>query len=196
MRQDDIKLNEAYSQVHTSSETLEEGILDRMGARLGSVGAAGKQLVGNLGKTLRGDTAGMVSHKGVYQDEKQKRIVASLVKAALNDISKLGLFGAGYAPTPEDTKDLTDLFDQFVADKRGSGLATGAGVKYDPKTGRPDVVIPDPKNLNHRYKGNVYKFEFTNGWKLNGKVVDPTLQKEITEDMFRTAPSKIQIRTK
>jgi hypothetical protein len=196
MRQDDIKLNEAYSQIHSDPETLEEGILDRMGARLGSVGAAAAQRLGNVGAAWRGDTAGMVSHKGVYQDEKQKRIVISLVKAALNDISKLGLFGAGYTPTPEDTKDLTDLFNQFIADKRGSGLATptsGADkIVYNPKTGKPKNV---GFSTGHRFKGVSYTFSGTKGWvDGSGVAVSPELQKAITEDLLRANPKAVEIR--
>lgn len=192
MRQDDIKLNEAYSQVYTSSETVEEGILDRMGARIGSVGAAAAQRLGNVGAAWRGDTAGMVSHKDVYQNEKQRRIVTSLVKAALNDISKLGLFGDGYAPTPDDTKDLTDLFNQFVADKRGSAAPITTAVKYSAK-GVPNIVVP-PSTV-HPYKGVKYTWDGIQGWKGSGGTkLTPAQQKEVTDDYIFNNPKGFSLR--
>jgi hypothetical protein len=165
-----------------------------MGARIGSVGDTAKQLVGNVGKTLRGDVAGMQSHKGVYQDQKQLRIVQSIVKSALDDIVKLGLLGKGYVAKPEDTKDLTDLLNTFITDKRGSGFETGSTVTYNPKTGKPNIAI-EAKDSKYRYNGNVYQFAGINGWTLKGKTVDAALQKEITEDMLRTAPDKVEIKT-
>jgi hypothetical protein len=191
MRQDDIKLNEAYSQVHTSSETLEEGILDRMGARLGSVGAAAAQRLGNVGAAWRGDTAGMVSHKDVYQNEKQRRIVTSLVKAALNDISKLGLFGDGYVATPDDTKDLTDLFNQFVADKRGSAAPATTKVKYSAK-GIPSIIVP-PKTV-HPYKGVKYAWNGIQGWKGGSGALTPAQQKEVTDDYIFNNPKGFSLK--
>ena len=163
MRKDDQMLNEAYSKIY--SQSLEEGILGRVGARVGAgLGAAG-QYAGNVGRSLLGK-ASPVAAGQAYQQNKQANIVASVVKNALNDIQKLGLFPQGYTPTPQDTKDLSDFFNQFITTKApASDLApTDSAAGTDPAPTAP----ANGETVKTNAGTNVYDAK-SGQWMLNGK---------------------------
>lgn len=133
MRSDDIFLYEAYEKVYQNSETIEEaGLLSRIGARVGAVGGAAKQYGANLANTLAGGGGTGLSSKDAYQQSKQTKIIETLVKDVLTDFQKLGLLGKGYQTTPEDSKKLTDLFNQFLAGKKPTQQAASTQTQTSP----------------------------------------------------------------
>jgi len=163
MRKDDQMLNEAYSKIY--SQQLEEGILDRIGARFGAgLGAAG-QYAGNVGRSLLGK-ASPVAAGQAYQQNKQANIIKSVVSNALNDIQKLGLFPQGYTATPEDTKQLSDFFNQFITTK-APAPATAPAATTAPTAGTP-TTPPDGETVKTNAGTNVYDAK-SGQWMLNGK---------------------------
>ena len=93
MKRDDILLNEAYAKVR--NDTIEEaGWIDRQKARLGALGSAAKQGIGDVSTALAGKpSAPDAGWRGVYDKSKKDAILNTLVKNINTDLSKLGLFG-------------------------------------------------------------------------------------------------------
>lgn len=93
MKKDDILLNEAYAKVR--NDTIEEaGWIDRQKARLGALGSAARQGIGDVSTALAGKpSAPDAGWRGVYDKSKRDSILNTLVKNINTDLSKMGLFG-------------------------------------------------------------------------------------------------------
>lgn len=186
MRQDDINLFEAYTQVVSSEqEQLDEaGMLARAGTRLGSFGGALKQ---GLQSAMQG---GGVGFKKSYQMGKQKSILTKIADETIKNIESLGLVPSGTKLSEQDKTELVDVLNKFI-ENRG-GLSS---------TGQQGIALLNPKQDDTVLVGkNTYTYD-ENERKWNYAYVDsagkptgttseikggPDVQKKLT-DAWRNA---------
>jgi hypothetical protein len=213
MRQDDINLFEAYSQVVSSErEQLDEaGMLARAGARLGSLGGALKQ---GFQSAMQG---GGVGFKKSYQMGKQSSILSKLADETITNIQKLGLVPMnGKRFTPEDKNELVELMSKFIEDRGGLSSTGQQGVAllnpkqddtvlvgkntyiYDQSNRKWDYAYVDstgkPTGTTSEIKGgpDVQK-KLTDAWRKNeenkGKQYEPDFSSQSNTPPTSTAPA-------
>jgi hypothetical protein len=182
MKQDDINLFEAYSQVVSSErEQLDEaGMLARAGARLGSLGGAIKQ---GFQSAMQG---GGVGFKKSYQMGKQSSILSKLADETITNIQKLGLVPMnGKRFTPEDKNELVDLMSKFIEDRGGLSSTGQQGVALlNPK--QDDTVLIGKNTYTYDENERKWNYAFVGS---NGKPTGTTseikggsdVQKKLTD---------------
>lgn len=176
MKQDDINLFEAYSQVISSErEQLDEaGMLSRAGARIGALTGALKQ---GVKSAIDGGGEGF---KKTYQMGKQQSILSKIADETVKNIESLGLIPAGTKLSPEDKTELVGMLNKFI-ESRGGLSATGqqGQALENPKAGD---TVP--------IGGNTYEFDdASRKWEklLSGGSTQPLnvsdeVQKKITDE--------------
>jgi hypothetical protein len=188
MRQDDINLFEAYTQVVSSDqEQLDEaGMFSRTGTRLGALGGALKQ---GFNSAMQGDGVGF---KKAYQTGKQSSILSKLADDTMTNIQKLGLVPMkGRRFTPEDKNELVELMSKFIEDRGGLSSTGEQGVAL--QSPKPDDVVSVGKN-KYTFNGDSKKWEYayvdSKTGKLTGTTSElkggPDVQKKLT-DAWRKA---------
>ena len=149
MKKDDAVLVEMYEKIQKN--TIEEaGWFSRQGARLGAMGGAAKQGLGDVATAMAGKPAAPdAGWRGKYDQGKRENILNTLTKNINNDISKLGLFGKSNSGKQASLgsyglQQLKGLLDQWLTDVT-SRNPNGAPASGSPSgTNTPSGTQPAP----------------------------------------------------